>query len=290
MEITKSDIQMGLEKYLKESNNPDKLLNAEIYEKKIINQQMTNQEIMKFYRNFDKVISPYDIDMAIKSINDFINHNINPKEIVFKYDIPAIFEYYKKSSKHQDILKRLKKYDKIFNGDMTVQKIIEYYPDLHSRYDIDVIKKSLDGFITYSIGIMYEEFRYKILKKHFPKVIWGKGGKSVPDFKITQKNGDVIFESTKILDFSNKIKILFKHHNREIQSAKEYMDETGFEPKVRVHIFNKYNNKIYVEYIPQEVIVSDITLTNENYHIFKVDEFYDEHSLRTWIKNYKLSC
>ena len=290
MELFKLDIKVGLEKYLKESNNRHKLLYAEIYDK-FFNQQMTPPEIGEYYHKFDKVISHYDVEVAIKSVNNLINHNINPEEIVFKYDVPAIFEYYKNSSKNQDILKRLKKYDKIFNGDMTVQEIIEYYPELNSLYDVDVIKKSLDGFITYSIGHMYEEFRYyKNLKQNYHKVVWGKGGKSRPDFKITLHNGDVIFESTKILNFQYKLKVLFKHHNIEIQSAKEYLDETGFESKVRVHIFNKYNDKIYTKYIPQEVIRSDIPLTNGNYHMFKIDEFYDKYSLKTWLRNYKQSC
>jgi len=191
----------------------------------------------------------------------------------FTYNEQIILDKYAIKSKSTRILRDLEIYNKVANKAMLSSKIIDEYPNLKTPQAINMIVKSIHGYISNELGISYERFRYPYLKEMHKSVVWGGGGHLKPDFIIIKHNGDVIFESTKCRNFKKKLKMLYSESKVEIDSARSYFKDTRKLPIVRVHVYNRYNEKEYTNFISPGMITSDMPITGRHKHNLLIDEY-----------------
>lgn len=197
-----------------------------------------------------------------------------PKDVAGKIDTSSLMKWLVDSSQpkftydENAILQNLLKNKSITVEDMDV------YVKMHQfqRSANEIVKTSLlydtvadvkrvlgkvQGAINNIVGHLYEDWLFNSLKiKYKDAKHDGRSGK--PDFEYTDEDGDKVYFSVKCYEFATDITINFAECHAEIEAAKSYYIISKKEPKVIIHVYNRYTETVYERSLPSILFTGKI--------------------------------
>ena len=237
----------------------------------------------------NKIVKPCVVELALKDFNGELDRKENEikrkqdkytdsieLKMEFTYDIQPILDTYKMTRKNNDNkIRDLDIYNKVKFQLMSYEDINKEHDEFKGKQAVYAIIKKIDAYINYMVGDLYELFRYPHLKKEYKSVFHG-GGIGELDFEIDTFANEKIFESCKCFDFKTKIAVYFEKHKPEIDAARKYYKKYKKVPVVRVHIYNRFNNRCYTRFVKEGMIKSKMPITKKHRHIIRVDSYDEE--------------
>ncbi|MHA1822152.1 MAG: hypothetical protein ACTSU2_05790 [Promethearchaeota archaeon] len=147
----------------------------------------------------------------------------------------------------------------IYNVSKTLQtldQIAEKYNLSPAR--IKQIVSKISEYIDRKMGLVYEEFfKNFLIQKNIYDNVERFGGISEPDI-VCKKGNEHIIYSVKCLSFSRKsFSISYTEFKPEIRYAERLHNE-GKEVNVIIHIYNRFNKKIYEKELEKEYIKNHV--------------------------------
>ncbi len=203
----------------------------------------------------------------------------------FTVDIDKLLEEILATSNKPKIDRNVEIYRKVALQGKTYREIIaekkqddqgqeleeKVYPELNSAQSIKLIMDQVKGSIREKIGKIYELYRKNQLELQYPQVIYN-GDYGEPDFICFDEKEVPIVESTKCLEFADTLSLPYTEHAAEIKAARKIGKSTGSYPGVRVHIFNRFNEKTYTFFIEREYTEKSFPY-NQKYSNIRVKDY-----------------
>lgn len=193
----------------------------------------------------------------------------------FEYDELELLEEIKHSPHPtlKDLNRDIEIYKKIKYQFQTQKQINLQYSDFATNAAVGQIKRRVNGLIADHLGRKYELYLKPILENYFENVLYS-GLHRHPDFEyFDQRINKKVFLNVKTMDFNNDIVVYYKKMNAEIIAARNYFKANNEIPIVKLHLFNRFNKRIYIREVPEGYLTNFMPITKKHKFVINIAEF-----------------